>query len=147
MECFVWKDNLTVGIPEIDGEHRMLIECLNQISDAMTAGADRGLLLPLLSRLIAHTEDHFLHEEIIWESARYLDLDQHKEQHANLLRTVREFRDKYASGRISMSPDVMNALRGWVENHIFVSDKEAAATILGASSAKPDLGSDSSQAH
>jgi len=133
MGFFVWKDNLRVGIAEIDDDHLSLIESLNQLHDAMAAGADRQVLLPLLSRLIVRSEDHFLHEEIVWEAAHYIDLDRHKEQHADLLRTVHEFRAKYAAGRIAMSLDVLIALRGWIENHIFVSDKEAAMAIANAS--------------
>jgi len=129
MAFFEWNDKLSVGISAVDRDHKGLIECVNQLNEAFLAGRTREVLDPLLSRLIAAANDHFLQEEIIWEAARYIDLDRHKEQHADLLKTAREFQAKYRSGGAALSIDVMRALSGWVNNHILTSDKEAADAI------------------
>jgi hemerythrin-like metal-binding protein len=129
MAFFEWSDNLSVGISVVDRDHKLLIDCVNQLYEAVVAGCRREVLDPLLSRLIAVTEDHFLREEIIWEDARYIDLDRHKEQHADLLRTAREFQAKYRARRVALSVDIMRALHGWVSKHIAMSDKEAADSL------------------
>jgi hemerythrin len=140
MAFFEWSDKLSVGIPAVDRDHRRIIDCVNQLHDAVIAEGDCKVLDSLLSRLIAVTEDHFLREEIIWEGARYIDLDRHKEQHADLLKTAHDFQAKFRARRVALSMDIMRALHGWVSNHILVSDRDAADTIGVAARAKLNAG-------
>ncbi|HUI25858.1 MAG TPA: chemotaxis protein, partial [Candidatus Kryptonia bacterium] len=59
----------------------------------------------------------------------YVDFDRHKQAHADLLRTVAEFKGKFDKGAVLLTLDVMNFLRDWLTNHILKADKAAAQAI------------------
>jgi len=143
MAFFEWNHKLSVGVAAVDCNHKMLIDALNQLHDAVQAGREQEVLDRLLSSLIAATEDHFSREETIWEGARYSGLAQHKREHAALLKTAHEFQAKYRAQRIAMSVDVLRALHGWVTKHIAVSDRNAADAIGDIARAQSSTAPDS----
>jgi hemerythrin-like metal-binding protein len=129
MAFFDWKGNMSVGNQVIDVDHRKLIQYLNELQEAMMAGQGKTIVGTILNRLVAYTHEHFAREELIWKAGRYAGLEKHKKEHADLLKTVTEFKAKYDKGTISLSVDVMDFLRDWLKNHILKSDKDAAAAI------------------
>ncbi len=129
MSFLAWKDTMSVANPVIDRDHRMLIQYLNEMHDAMMAGHGKEIVGTILNRLVAYTHDHFGREELIWKSGRYIGIEKHKKEHADLLRTVTDFKVKYEKGTVSLSVDVLNFLRDWLKNHILKSDKDAADAI------------------
>jgi hemerythrin len=135
MAFFDWKDSMSVGNQVIDTDHRKLIQYLNEMQEAMMGGHGRDLVGTILNRLVAYTHEHFAREELIWKAGHYVALEKHKKEHADLLKTVNEFKAKYDKGTVALSVEVMNFLRDWLKNHILKSDKEAAAAI--AASAQP----------
>ena len=139
MAFFDWKDNMSVGNQVIDVDHRKLIQYLNEMQEAMMAGHGKDVVGTILNRLILYTHEHFAREELIWKSGHYAGLDKHKKEHADLLKTVTEFKAKYDKGAVALSVEVMHFLRDWLKNHIVKSDKEAADAISAAArgGAKP----------
>ena len=101
----------------------------------MSAGRGKDVVGTILNRLVLYTHEHFGREELIWKAGRYAGLEKHKKEHADLLKTVTEFKAKYDKGTIALSVDVMEFLRDWLTNHILKSDNDAANAI--ATAARP----------
>jgi hemerythrin-like metal-binding protein len=135
MAFFQWKDNMSVGNPMIDRDHKMLIQYLNEMHAAMMAGKGKDLVGAILSKLVQYTKDHFGREEIVWRAGHYADLENHQKEHRDLLQTVGDFKAKYEKGMLTLSVDVMNFLRDWLTNHILKSDKAAFDAIAAAARA------------
>ncbi len=129
MAFFDWQNSMSVGNQVIDVDHRKLIQYINELQDAMVAGRGKDVVGTILNRLVLYTHEHFGREELIWKAGRYAGLEKHKKEHADLLKTVTEFKAKYDKGTIALSVDVMEFLRDWLKNHILKSDKEAANAI------------------
>jgi len=129
MAFIEWNDSISVGDPEIDDDHRRLVQYVNEIYSAMTAGKGKDILGGLLAELVKDTQEHFEREEIIWKVGGYADFDRHKQQHVDLLHVVGEFKATYDQGTARLTLDVMNFMREWLMHHILTSDKPAAAAI------------------
>jgi len=128
-EFIEWNDNMSVGNPAIDRDHKMLVQYVNEMHAAMATGKGKDLLGVILGKLVKYTQEHFGREEIIWKAGHYVDFNKHKQQHVDLLHTVADFKKKFDSGSVALTLDVMNFLRDWLTNHILKSDKEAAVAI------------------
>jgi len=55
MALITWNAALSVGVKEIDDQHKKLIDLVNQLNDAMHAGKGRDVLGAVLAELVKYT--------------------------------------------------------------------------------------------
>lgn len=84
METFVWDQNFVTGLPEVDGQHHVLVDLFNELSRSLfVSDASReAVLSDTFDRLVAYTEYHFRDEEALMQ-AQGLDR-RHIAMHQNL---------------------------------------------------------------
>ena len=61
MKELVWDRTLSVGVPEIDEDHRKLVDLFNLLNRAVTEGASRDYTEALVDELISCNVWHFKH--------------------------------------------------------------------------------------
>jgi hemerythrin len=132
MPLITWDQSLSVGVPDLDAQHRRLVDMINQLHDAMAKGQGRDALKPLLAGLVQYTVTHFQAEEQYMRKINYPNLPQHKAEHENLVRRVKELTQSYESSRVSLTIETMNFLRDWLTNHIRRVDRQYASTAAPA---------------
>ena len=125
-----WGDNWLTGHPAIDAEHQTLVQCINDLNQALNEGNAREILAQILSRLVDYTQRHFANEEAIWTAASVPGLESHLNAHRHLLAKVGEFHAEFAAGRADVSLELMGFLREWLIDHIFKTDKADARTLI-----------------
>lgn len=126
-----WSDKLVLGIPSVDAQHRQLVDMLNELYAAFRDGTAKEHIGPVLDRLIQYTAVHFKHEEDFFDQTRYPDAEHHKKEHANLVKRVLEVQQKFKSGQVVLTQDLMAFLRNWLADHILGSDKRYVAHVKG----------------
>jgi len=57
---FEWKEKYSLGIQELDAQHKTLIDMINNLFAAMQSGAGKDLLDQTLSGLVEYTRHHFM---------------------------------------------------------------------------------------
>lgn len=129
MSLMEWTSDLSVGVREIDDQHKKLIGLINKLHDAMRAGQGKQALEGTLQELAAYTVYHFQTEEKYMEKFSYVRLPSHKAEHAAFVKKVTDFQNEYAAGRLGLTLDLMNFLRDWVSSHIQKTDKQYSATF------------------
>src|SRR5258708_34933439 len=125
---------MTVGNSMIDRDHKILIQYINEMHAAMMGGKGKEVVGPIVGKLVAYTKDHFAREEVVWKSGHYVGLDRHQKEHADLIKSVVDFKTKYDQGGMALSVEVMDFLRNWLKTHILKSDKAAFDAISAAAS-------------
>lgn len=123
MSLLAWNDMFSVGVLEIDNQHKQLIEITNRLNEAMTADRDHQALSGILSDLLAYTQTHFAYEERLMDQYRYADREQHLLEHRKLVQIVVDFQRKFAQGEVDLTSDLMALLRDWLSRHIMNSDR------------------------
>lgn len=129
---FEWKQEFSVGIASIDGQHQNLFAIARELYAAMAAGQGKGAVGPILDRLIQYTAVHFAHEERLMEQHKFPDFARHKLEHDALTKQVRTFQKDFETGQVSMTIQVLQFLRNWLEHHIQESDKGYAPYLKSA---------------
>ena len=117
-----WSDEFGLGMPEIDEQHRVLIELINQVWRAVVKRADRTEALPILEELEKYTITHFMAEEVFMREIAYPQFAEHKIEHDNFVNRVAEEKAKIVAGQ-GVELDMVHFLKDWLINHILVSDK------------------------
>ena len=119
---FEWKSEYAVGIGSIDAQHQNLFAIARELYAAMSAGQGKAALARILDRLVQYTAVHFAHEERLLRLNDYPDFAVHKAQHDGLTQRVLKFQADFEAGLVSMTVQLLQFLKDWLENHIKVSD-------------------------
>ena len=123
MSLVEWSDDLSVKVPELDEQHKGLVEILNDLHEAMRAGEAKEKLGDILDRLIHYAEVHFATEEKYFDRLDPSDAESHKREHREFVEQVREFKEGFDNGSVLLSVTVMNFLFDWARYHIQGVDK------------------------
>jgi hemerythrin len=126
---FEWKAEYSVGIASIDAQHQKLFAIARALYEAMSAGRGKSALALILDRLVQYTAMHFAHEERLMRVYDYPNFLKHKAQHDALTKQVLAFQKDFESGKVSMTVQLLQFLKEWLENHIRVSDFEYAPCL------------------
>lgn len=118
-----WSNELSVGIEEIDAQHKVLVELLNQIHEAIQQRKGVEATGQIIERLGEYTRIHFAVEESLMRILHYPDYERHKEEHDQLIEQLNGFRTKLESGKGSISFELAHFLKVWLTKHIMETDK------------------------
>lgn len=124
MAVINWDEKYSVGVSEMDSQHKQLINIINELYDAMNAQKTSDVLGNILNKLIGYTKSHFSSEEKYMEQYGYPDLASQKREHAAFTDKVLKFKEEFDGGRTTMSVSITSFLKDWLINHISGSDKK-----------------------
>lgn len=122
MKDIVWSSVLSIGIDEIDEDHRKLVSIFNILNHAVQQNESLEYLAATLTELINCTVWHFSHEERLMLKYRYPDRDAHKEEHRELIETAQELQQEILQAHGSIAEDHIVALEHWLTEHILRAD-------------------------
>lgn len=125
-----WSDELSVGIQEIDEQHKVLVGLVNDMDEAIREHHGSEVTADILQRLAEYTKIHFAVEESLFRIFDYPGYETHKKQHDELLQEVIELQEKVESGKGSISFQLLHFLKMWLTQHILDSDKEYSEYLL-----------------
>ncbi|SPF36048.1 Hemerythrin-like metal-binding protein [Candidatus Sulfopaludibacter sp. SbA4] len=128
---FPWRDAYSVGMPEIDNQHKGLIRLINELQSAMMEGNGKNVLAGIMDDLVRYTESHFAFEEAMMRKRGYSQLAAHSAEHKRLTGQVCELRDKFRGGKVTISMEVMKFLKDWLADHILNRDQAYAKELNG----------------
>lgn len=124
-----WAEALSVKVPSMDSDHKVLIDLINQLASAEKIG-NRRIAESVLDDLVHYAVDHFDREERFLQEAGYPfdDLISHKLQHASFAETIQDIRWQYLHGfRPKINKEILVFLRNWLSQHILVEDMKYSA--------------------
>jgi len=127
MSLFEWKEIYSVNVKEIDNQHKIFAESLNELHEAMRTRKAKEVIDGILVGLADYAGKHFSYEENLMKKHDYPELDDQKQKHKAFIGKVKEFTDKHKSGHLMVSLEVMNFLRDWWKDHILGTDKKYSA--------------------
>ncbi|MBN1223762.1 MAG: hemerythrin family protein [Candidatus Aminicenantes bacterium] len=120
MNKIEWEDSLSVGVNQIDEQHKMLIQKLKDLSDAINEGHEYSKILKTLDFMIDYTDFHFSTEEGTMAENDYPGLDLQKKQHEEFKATLNNILEDYKEeGPTSSLAESINVfLFNWLIKHI-----------------------------
>jgi hemerythrin-like metal-binding protein len=91
VDKFDWLESFELNVPEIDGDHRAMLELMKATRAAAAAG-NRDRVEHLLDRLFALAQNHFMREETLLLRWGYPDATMHATYHQRLLDQAKSVR-------------------------------------------------------
>jgi len=122
MKDITWSNILSVGVDEIDEDHRKLIDTFNILSQSVAEGQPPRYLAAVLEELINCTAWHFSHEERLMLQYGYEGLEEHRAAHLELISSVRALQQDILEGNRAIADSVIEFLERWLTEHILTDD-------------------------
>ena len=122
MRDLVWGEILSVGVDEIDEDHRKLIRIFNILNHAVMEGESPEYLAATLEELINCTVWHFSHEERLMLKYRYEGFEEHKAEHRELIQSVKELQQEILQADKPIVGENIEFLERWLTGHILTTD-------------------------
>ncbi len=133
---FRWSEDLSVGVVEIDNQHKELIRRTNDLVNAIAQGKGSEEVVHLVRFLQVYIVSHFALEEQYMQTYRYPASDPHFAEHRKFIQTVFSLRAQLEQeGPIpALVEEVRKTVVDWLQDHITVTDKTFGAFLRSGSS-------------
>lgn len=122
MQTIKWGESLSVGVEEIDDDHRRLVDLFNMLSQAVAKQESPQYVDALFEELVSFTESHFRHEERLMVRHDYDALDDHKDEHLDLIDLIRDLQRRFHEARHHLTTENIDYLKTWLTAHIAGQD-------------------------
>ena len=124
-----WTDDLSVGVAEIDNQHKELFSKINQLLDACGQGKGKETVGEIIKFLGEYVIYHFGCEEEQMTQLNYPQFADHKAAHTQFIKDFTDLRNKFETDGAQAHIVIMTnrVVVGWLISHIRNVDK-----LLGA---------------
>ncbi len=127
-----WSETLASGSPEIDIQHKELIQRINDLLAAMhKGGVGRDEVIKVVQYLSEYVVFHFGTEEQHMDHYKYSNTSAHKAQHAQFVKVFQKLKERLLRDGITppLQQETKELVVDWLVNHIKFSDR-ALGTFL-----------------
>jgi len=128
-ELIEWNDKLLTGVAEIDEQHRILVNSINEANTRLgNEEVNAAVLEKITKDLLSYALYHFETEEELMQEFNYVqdhgeDSEAHQRQHREFSATVVSVREGIKAGKLISREDLLTFLNGWLINHILNTDQ------------------------
>jgi hemerythrin len=85
-----WEEAFNTDIPEIDGQHRDLVETFNRLVDTLHSGEGQVVPLVIMNELTGKVKVHADYEEELMRASEHPEADAHAEEHRSFIRDIED---------------------------------------------------------
>jgi hemerythrin-like metal-binding protein len=125
MAIATWDDRFLLGFPDLDRDHRILFDLINQLHDAYANGRGDERLDVVFSVLGDYVNTHFRREEDLLRTCQYPRLVPHLAAHAVFSADVDDmFRRYRQNGNEKLVIELLAMLTNWWHFHVLEDDAD-----------------------
>lgn len=96
-----WGDFLSVGVAEMDDEHRQFIARVNELNKAVVGIEDKATVAHAMDLMMREAARHFAHEEELLARCNYPEAAAHAARHAEISAQFRRVMKEFAEADLS----------------------------------------------
>ena len=115
-----WNDEYSIGIVEIDEQHKKLFELSEILNEATEINEIKDIFLFLEE----YMQFHFNTEESMMRKYNYELIEEHKKLHDDLKEKVTGYIELYFLGNYSFIEELEEVVQEWIYEHILEEDRK-----------------------
>jgi hemerythrin len=122
MAGFLWSEQMSVGVPALDDDHRCIVRLVDMLRDVEGEDA-RRVIETVLDTLLVYCRYHFAREERVMAWCGFPGVDFHRAEHEGFAHFLVRTRQRYIE---QANPAIVGELRDrltrWLYHHILIQD-------------------------
>lgn len=122
MESINWRDEFSVGVAEMDQQHKKLLGMINRLIAEQKVLTDPKTIANLLTEMIDYADEHFRAEEFLMAEYAYDRKNEQEAQHKAFIEKTQSFCSASNIGPNILSGALLDYLGTWLVGHILTED-------------------------
>lgn len=122
MEQITWTDDFSVGVKQLDEQHRRLVDMINRLIASPGVATKSETVSELLNDMIAYALEHFRTEEALLRECEAPNVEEHAAEHLAFWEKAVDLCSATMLDVGVVPEAILHYLRDWLETHIFQSD-------------------------
>ena len=115
-----WKGEYSVGVDEIDAQHKKMLDMLNSLLQAIVEKKTKEGIEKVLEEMVNYLDFHFKSEEKY--TKLHPNFSEHRMKHWQFVKTTMEFQKKFCKNEEISSQEIFEFLVNWLTDHIIGTD-------------------------
>ena len=122
-----WDEGMSVGIPEIDEDHKRFISLIDELNLSITQRMKATEIKKRLQHVIEDANKHFEQEETFFRERGYPNAEGHARSHNNVRDTLKKIQDSFIPyGLEAEWLDAALVIKQILISHILTEDRQYA---------------------
>jgi hemerythrin len=122
-----WKDDLATGFEDIDNDHKVLFDLVDQFHEVYAGSGNDAQLKMVFDALMDYTDYHFRREEAFMEEKGYPHRAAHQKLHKALKEEINKLHERFRKGELKdgetdLGLEILAFLNNWLRFHITEED-------------------------
>jgi hemerythrin-like metal-binding protein len=122
MESIKWNDSFSVGVREMDDQHKKLLGMINRLIEEQHTLTEPVTIAELLTEMTDYAREHFRAEEYLMAEYGYENKVRQVESHEAFIAKTLEFMSASEIGPNILSKALLEYLKSWLVGHILNED-------------------------
>ena len=122
MDIINWKNEFSVGVKEMDDQHKKLLGMINRLIEEQHTLTDPKTIADLLTEMTDYAQVHFRAEEFLMAEYGYDKKKQQEQQHQAFIDKTISFYSASDLGPNVLSVALLDYLSTWLVGHILKED-------------------------
>jgi hemerythrin len=124
MKTIEWQDEYSVGVKELDKQHKNLLNAINKLLEEKNNNFEALKFSPALSALIHYAYTHFATEERYLLQSNFPNLKQHILEHIEFIMKTLSLASRTEISRSESQKELIQYLIEWFSSHVLVTDRQ-----------------------
>lgn len=122
MEIITWRNEFSVGVTEMDEQHKKLIGMINRLIQEQKVLTEPETIADLLTEMTDYAQVHFRAEEYLMAEYGYEHKSEQEKKHQEFIDKTIAFYSASDLGPNLLSTALFDYLRTWLIGHILKED-------------------------
>ena len=123
-----WNSGMSVGIPEIDADHKRFILLVDELNHSITARMKASEIKKRLQQVIEDANRHFEQEEKLFQDRQYPNAAGHLRSHNNIRNMLKNVQDSFLPyGLEAEWMDAAQVIKQILISHLLTEDMQYAS--------------------
>ena len=118
MAFLKWNESFSVGVKDIDFQHKKLFELINKLHDSINHGHRRREVETIINALASYFDYHFTEEESFLKQISYPDMANYYNSNAELNDKLQSLKAQFSKSRTGSPLVFLNFMKSWLTDHI-----------------------------
>lgn len=126
MPLIQWTTTMSVGLDELDEDHKLLISVINQLDRNTDAEPRSDVIRQCLMQLRRYAEFHFAREEKVMTACKFPGIGVQESEHRDFIKRIKDVTERFDAGPENaanvVNRELLDFLRDWLTHHIMIED-------------------------
>lgn len=132
MPFIPWDERMSLGVEEIDAQHKHLLTLVNELHECCSLSSDPAIVRRVADAFTLYTRDHFATEERYMDSLGYPEYERHLKEHMDCsLKALEFFGASLDEDNPDLARDMLAYLKDWLLTHLLRTDRKLGEFLRG----------------